>query len=140
MTASEDAQEDGQPVVNDKTRLTDLVRDYMEIEWEGERYDRIDEPDRDLYFSMVRVWVLNTTVRRYHFLCQLDSIFQKYEIARQGKEETEEDRQKQNIGYRTARSCSCSGRSQTKGKEPQESPSKKGGETEEEGAGDLRGR
>lgn len=95
MTAIEDAQKGWQPVVDDNTMLMDLAQDYMGIELEGQMYDRIDEPDRDLYLSMVREWVLDTTVRRYHFLCRLDSIFRKYEIARQGKEETEEEGQKQ---------------------------------------------
>lgn len=95
IAAEKNAQTEGQPIEDDVTRCISLVRDYMGIEFEGVRLDLIDEPESPVFLSTVREWVLKTTVRRYHFLCRLDSIFRKFEIALQRVEEIEEERQKQ---------------------------------------------
>lgn len=94
VAAKENAQTEGQPIEDDVTRCISLVRDYMGIDFEGVRLDLIDEPDKPVFLGTVREWVLKTTVRRYHFLCQLDSIFMKFEITLQRLEEIEEEKQK----------------------------------------------
>lgn len=97
VAAEENARTEGQPIEDDITKCITLVQDYMGIDFEGLRLDYIDEPDRPLVLSTVKDWVISTTERRYHFLCQLDSIFRKFEKAMQRLEESQEikEREKQ---------------------------------------------
>lgn len=87
VAAKKNAQIEGQPLEDDITKCISLVQDYMEIDFDGVRLDLIDEPNRPLVLSTVKEWVISTTVRRYHFLCRLDSIFRKFELALQRLEE-----------------------------------------------------
>lgn len=95
LAAKKNAQTEGQPIEDDVTRCISLVRDYMGIEFDGVRLDLIDEPDKPIFLSTVKEWVLKTAARRYHFLCRVDSIFKKFEIALRRMEEFEENRKKQ---------------------------------------------
>lgn len=87
VAAKKNAQIEGQPLEDDITKCISLVQDYMEIDFDGVRLDLIDEPNKPLVLSTVKEWVISTTVRRYHFLCRLDSIFRKFELALQCLEE-----------------------------------------------------
>lgn len=97
VTAEKNARAEGQPIEDNITKCIGLVQDYMGIDFEGVRLDLIDEPIRPLVLSTVRDWVIDTTVRRYHFLCRLDTIFRKLEMALRRQEEIgeEEERQKE---------------------------------------------
>lgn len=79
----------------DASEVTNLVRDHMGIDFDGApSMDLIDEPARPLYWSTVAEWIMNTTERRYEFLCNLDNVIRNVEMLARGEKEEEEAKRK----------------------------------------------
>ena len=49
----------------------------MGLELDRDRQEIIDQPERPLFLSTVKNWVIEALERRYEFLCQLDSAIKK---------------------------------------------------------------
>ena len=66
----------------------------MGIDYEGAPVmDSIDEPARTVYRSTVVEGIMNTTKRRYEFLCNLDDVIRNVEMLARGEKEEEEAKQ-----------------------------------------------
>lgn len=95
IAAERNSRIEAQPRRTDASQLTNFVRNHMRIDFEGAPVmDLINGPARPPYRSTVAEWIINTTERRYEFLCNLDDVIRSLEMLARGENKDEEAKRK----------------------------------------------
>lgn len=82
--------------MDDITKVVTLTQDFMGLDLDGDRLEVIDQPERPIFSSTVKDWVIEALERRYEFLCKLDSAIVRMEMTYRRLEEDEAIRKARN--------------------------------------------
>lgn len=88
-------EKEEQPM-DDISKVLTLTQVFMGLNMDGDRLEMIDPPERPLYLSQVKGWVIEVLERRYEFLCKLDSAIVGMEMTYRRLEEDEAKRKARN--------------------------------------------
>lgn len=58
--------------MTEKNRVVTLTQEFMGLNLGGDRFEIIDQPNRPIFWSTIKDWVIEALERRYKFLCRLD--------------------------------------------------------------------
>ncbi len=86
---------EGQPM-GDINQVVIRTQVFMGLDLDGDRLEGIDPPERPIFWSTIKDWVIEVLDRRYEFLCHLDSAILGMEMTDRQPEEIEAARKARN--------------------------------------------